>query len=513
MDKNYRNVPLLLSITLLALGSNLAQAGQKSCDSRVNNTQKKLLQCVTTDGVRIHQAQFQTFATAMDGSRSVNAGSGYELSADYVASLMQAAGYDVSIEEVDYPFFQVVTPATLDQVLPIPTSYPFSDPNGFATMTYSGSGNVVAIAEGVELHLADPGLSTSGCNASDFAGFTPGNIAIVQRGACTFGLKAQNAEAAGAAGVVIFNQGNGPGRFDSFFGTLGTPGSNIPVVGAAYSVGVELAAGGVTVSMVVDVISEFRMTKNVLAETSGGDDGNVIMVGAHLDSVPAGPGIQDNGSGSAVILEVALQMSKVKPRNKVRFAWWGAEELGLLGSFDYVGSLSQDEIDSIAAYLNFDMIASPNYGFFVYDGDDSDGIGFPAGPEGSDVIENIFETYYSKIGEESRGTDFSGGSDYVAFINAGIPSGGLFTGAGGIKTPDEVLLWGGTAGDQYDPCYHLACDTFDNVSLHALDVNSDAAAFAILQLAMNTKTLNGKKGKGNFKLDRNMEYRGPFIQQ
>jgi aminopeptidase Y len=237
---------------------------------------------------------------------------------------------------------------------------------------------------------------------------------------------------------------------------------------------------------------------NVLAETPGGDPNNVIMVGAHLDSVQEGPGINDNGSGSAAILETALQMAKVSPRNKVRFAWWGAEEAGLVGSTDYVGSLPQAELDKIALYLNFDMVGSPNHVFFIYDGDDSDAVGAGPGPEGSAQIEKTFEGFFDSRGIPFKGTDFSGRSDYGPFIAAGVPAGGLFTGAEGVKTAAEAAIWGGTAGQQYDPCYHLACDTFANNNATALDVNSDAVATATLSYAMSTTLINGKKGKGNF---------------
>jgi Zn-dependent M28 family amino/carboxypeptidase len=182
----------------------------------------------------------------------------------------------------------------------------------------------------------------------------------------------------------------------------------------------------------------------------------------------------------------------------VRFAWWAAEESGLVGSDFYVNDLTQEEQDDIALYLNFDMIGSPNHVFFVYDGDDSDGVGAGPGPAGSAEIEEFFENYYLGIGEPFKGTDFSGRSDYGPFIAVGIPAGGLFTGAEGIKTPEEVSLWGGTAGDQYDPCYHLACDTFDNINLFAYDINSDAVAASVLQYAMNTETINDERGKGNF---------------
>ena len=183
-------------------------------------------------------------------------------------------------------------------------------------------------------------------------------------------------------------------------------------------------------------------------------------------------------------------MARVKPRHKVRFALWGAEESGLVGSTYYVNNLSPAELNRITLYLNFDMIGSPNHVFFIYDGDDSDGVGAGPGPAGSEKIEALFEAFYRSRGEAYKGTDFSGRSDYGPFIAAGIPAGGLFTGAEGIKTADEAAIWGGTAGIQYDPCYHLACDTYNNINLHALDVNSDAVAFATLRYAMKPFNLN-----------------------
>jgi len=233
----------------------------------------------------------------------------------------------------------------------------------------------------------------------------------------------------------------------------------------------------------------------VIAELPGKNDGNVVMAGAHLDSVQRGPGIQDNGSGSAALLEVAEQIAKLKPQNTLRFAWWGAEEAGLIGSTQYVNGLSAAELDRIALYLNFDMVGSPNYIFMAYDADES---GFTAPvpvPDGSIAIEDLFESYYTLVGEPYDDAAFSGRSDYQAFINNNIPSGGLFTGAEVVKTPEQESIWGGTAGEQFDPCYHLACDTFANISLHALDVNSDAIAAAVLTYAYSTETVNGVPGK------------------
>jgi len=253
---------------------------------------------------------------------------------------------------------------------------------------------------------------------------------LIRRGGCTFADKALNAEAAGAEAVIIFNTGADPTTEGLIVGTLG--GINvvgIPVVGASFADGVALSQAGSTAHVQVRE-SEMRTDVNVIAEKPGVNRDNVVMAGAHLDSVGAGPGINDNGSGSAALLEVALKMAKLKPQNTLRFAWWGAEEHGLIGSTAYVNGLSQQELDRIALYMNYDMVGSPNYVFMVYDADESTYEAPVPVPPGSEAIEDVYETYYTWIGEPYDDAEFSGRSDYQAFINNGIPAAGLFTGAG-----------------------------------------------------------------------------------
>ena len=223
---------------------------------------------------------------------------------------------------------------------------------------------------------------------------------------------------------------------------------------------------------------------NLIADWPGGDTADTLMIGAHLDSVTAGPGINDNGSGSAANLEVALAVSRagLQPQRHLRFGWWGAEELGLRGSTAYVNSLSSSQRAAITGYLNFDMVGSPNPGYFLYDGDNSDGTGSGPGPAGSAQIEQTLAAYFTSIGVPTRGTDFDGRSDYGPFIAAGIPAGGIFTGAEGRKTAAQVQLWGGTA-TTFDPCYHASCDTSANINDTALDRNSDAIAYTVWTLA------------------------------
>ncbi|WP_433332286.1 M28 family metallopeptidase [Spirillospora sp. CA-294931] len=223
---------------------------------------------------------------------------------------------------------------------------------------------------------------------------------------------------------------------------------------------------------------------NVIADWPGGDSNQILMAGAHLDSVRAGAGINDNGSGTAAVLETALAVARsgYKPQKHLRFAWWGAEELGLVGSNYYVRNLPTTERSKVKGYLNFDMVGSPNAGYFVYDGDNSDGTGSGPGPAGSAEIEKVIQGYFSKINVTTRGTDFDGRSDYGPFIRAGIPAGGTFTGAEGRKTTEQARLWGGTAGQAFDRCYHASCDTTSNINDTALDRNSDAIAHSVWTL-------------------------------
>ncbi len=479
-------IALIVALSVLPGTFPVADAAGAGCDQRDNNTYRKLTDCVTVDGVREHQAAFQAIADANDGNRSEGT-NGYTESVAYVVDTLVAAGWDAEAVPFDYPG-QLTA---LEQLTPVAASY---ETGGF---TGTGEGDVTGNVIPVDINLVPPRASTSGCEATDFDGLDfsgTTDIALIQRGTCAFADKAINAEAAGAEAVIIFNQGNTPEREGLIVGTLG--GENIvaiPVVGASFADGAALAEPGSTARVYVEGIT--LTSYNVIAELPGRVDDNIVMAGAHLDSVPAGPGINDNGSGSASLLEIAEQLGNHKPNNTIRFAWWGAEEIGLVGSTQYVNGLSEEELGDIALYLNFDMVGSPNYIFMTYDGDESGFIASAPVPDGSIAIEDLFESYYTFLGEPYDDAEFSGRSDYQAFINNGVPSGGLFTGAEGIKTEEQAAIWGGTVGAQYDPCYHAACDTYDNVALHALDVNSDAIAIAVLTYAYSTETVNGVVGK------------------
>jgi Zn-dependent M28 family amino/carboxypeptidase len=490
----------------------------------------ELRAAVSAGDIMDHLAEFQEIADVHGDTRASGTG-GYEDSIEYIAGLLGLAGYEVTIQDFLFNSFRELSTPEFERVSPDPVSYvPGVD---FLTAEYSGSGDVTAPLQAVDLVLppaADANTSTSGCEAADFAGFVAGNIALVQRGSCDFAVKAANAFDAGAVGVIIFNEGQ-DGRTETLAATLGDQFSDpIPVVGTSFAIGDELAtllaSGPVSIHLMTDTLIELNVpTQNLIAETPSGRDDRAVMAGAHLDSVAEGPGIEDNGTGSAALLEIALQMAEleIEPRNTVRFAWWGAEEAGLVGSQFYVDSLSKQQLKDTELYLNFDMIGSPNYARFVYDGDGS-AFGI-RGPSGSGAIEEVFADYFASQGLASEPTAFDGRSDYDAFITAGVPAGGLFTGAEGTKTPEQVTDYGGLAtfdGEpvSYDPCYHRACDSMDpigdgadaqlylalnlaynggleyegiitNVNTIALGEMSDAAAHAILTYAMSIASVNG----------------------
>ena len=473
----------------------------------------KLANAVTVNGILRHERALANIAERNGGTR-VSGSPGFDKSRDYVVGQLQNAGWTVNVQPFEFPYYEPLAPSTLERTAP--DQHVYTD-DEFATFDYSGSGDVTADLQAVDLTLppAPEPSSTSGCEDSDFAGFTAGSIALLQRGTCTFGEKVTNAQEAGASAVVIFNEGQ-PGRTEVLSGTLGGP-ATIPAVGVSFAEGESLATavqgGTVTLHVTTSTLSETRTTYNTIADApDAGRTDHTVVVGSHLDSVAAGPGINDDGSGSSQDLEIALKYEKAvkNPKNHLRFVFFGAEEEGLLGSTHYVDTLDQASRDDIMAMVDLDMMASPNYARFVYDGDGTD---FPGneGPTGSDIIEALFTNYWAGRGLVSETIPFDGRSDYVAFTDVGIPSGGIFAGAEVEKTPEQAAKYGGEAGVAFDKCYHQACDNLANLNLQAMDEFSDASAYVTGKLVMrendlsdNTETLKAKRVKQS-------DYKGPQL--
>jgi Zn-dependent M28 family amino/carboxypeptidase len=468
-----------------------------------------------TSGIRQHLKKLQQIATANDGNRAT-ATSGHEQSADYVISKLPKDYYTVTSQPFVASVWTELAPPTLS-ASPAPPS-PWAANTDYATMSDSGSGSVsnapIAVIDFTE-PTQQASASSAGCDASDFPASLAGKVAVIQRGTCDFGVKAKNAQDRGALAVVIFNEGTigDPERNGLINGTVEGYGVTLPVLEATYAAGRYLVDHpSATVSLSATTRTDRLPTRNVIAETKTGRADRTVVVGAHLDSVPEGPGINDDGSGTATDLEVALQMAKlkVKPTNRVRFIWFAGEEQGLLGSDYYVSQLSKSGVQDVQAMLDFDMLASPNYAELIYDGDGSE---FPvSGPNGSGTVESVFQKFFDARGEYTERIPFDGRSDYDAFTQVGIPAGGVFTGAEEHKTQDEVPFWGGvvspTLAGQYDPCYHLACDTYpSNINNKVLNIMSDSVAHATLTFAQTTSAVNGTE-KGSSNATKDYEWKG-----
>jgi Zn-dependent M28 family amino/carboxypeptidase len=469
------------ALLLLALVSVVA-AGSAAVSSPESVDTTALRAAMSIERIRDHLVALNSIARDNGGTRGVGT-PGFQESVGYVRERLAADGYQVTVDSFDVPYFKEIAPPSLSS-----GGRAYVADTDIRTMSFSGSGDVNAAVQPVDLTLP-PDLnptSTSGCEPSDFAGFSRGAIALLQRGTCPFEQKATNARNAGAVAVLIMNEGQ-PDRQGLLSGSLAHPGVGIPVLGLTYAAGLQLARQpDVPARVATTVTSEYRRTSNVIADGNGGGSDRVVMVGAHLDSVADGPGINDDGSGVAVVLQLAdaLARQPLVPRNRIRFAFWGAEELGLLGSQHYVSGLSPEQIADIAVYLNFDMLGSPNYVRFVLDGDGS-AIGDP-GPPGSAAVERTFTEYLRSQGLAFQPSELNGRSDYAPFAEAGVPVGGLYSGAEELKTQDQSVRYGGTAGKPMDACYHRACDTIDNISDDVLSELAGAAADATLRMLMGS---------------------------
>jgi len=433
---------------------------------------------VTTDALVAHLAKLQAIADDNDGTRAVGT-PGYDASVDYVAGLLRSKGFDVATPDFQTRVFETEKPE-----LTVGGTAIDARALEYSAGTTGVSGPLVAA----------PADETPGCAPADYAGMAvKGSVVLVDRGSCPFSDKQAIVTKLGAVAMIVANNVDE----EKMGGTLGdNTAVTIPVISVTKADGARLRAAPGTAIIKLDAHTDTIICRNVIATTTTGSDRNVVMVGAHLDSVPDGPGINDNGSGVAAVLETALQLgSSPDVRHAVRFGFWGAEEIGLVGSKKYIESLNVDQLKDIALYLNFDMIGSPNPGYFTYDGDQSTalegGQSPPRVPEGSPGIERTFVEYLKSAGKTAEDTSFDGRSDYDGFTMAGIPSGGLFTGAEENMTAEQAALWGGTADAPFDPNYHKATDTLDHVDRTALGINGGGVAFVV---GLYAQDLDGRNG-------------------
>jgi len=474
---------------------------------------------ITTETLVAHAQALERISLSNALSRS-SASPGYIQAMDYIKGHLRGPGWKVWEQRFEYRFFLETEDPVLLMISPGQKTYAWG--TDYQTITYSGFGDVTAGIVFVTPVLPPgetPNTSTDGCEAADFHNIdVRGKIAVIQRGTCDFIKKVSNAESRGAVAVLIFNEGQ-EGRTDIVAGALPNDSIvGIPVIGIRYDLGKTLhdrysAGAAVTLRAAITGKSAMAPTYNLFAETVAGRNDQVILIGAHLDSVIEGPGINDNGSGTAALLEVSRQidLQGYTPKNKIRFAWWAAEENGLIGSYHYLDNLSPTEVRNIAMYLNVDSIASHNFIRGVEDADLSDTIDYPETiysetPKGSGTIEQVLLDYFHAQGLPTKPTPLTGLTDYEGFAKYGIPFGGLYAGLDGMKTEAEALLFGGMAGEPYDSCYHKACDTVSNMNTQIFTENARAVAHVaqyfgdrkvttLFDKASSSRTLRAASGK------------------
>lgn len=434
---------------------------------------------VTTDAMMAHLSKLQDIANANNGTRAVGT-PGYDASVDYVVDTLRHSGFDVETPQFQARVFHA-DPGSVTV-------------GGKTVEAHALAFSIASPPNGVSGPLvAAPAEDSPGCTASDYDGLpVQGAVVLVDRGTCPFSQKEDVVVQRGAVALVIADNVDEK----QMGGTLGeNTDVKIPVVSVTKGDGAQLRAKPGPTTVKLNANTQTFQARNVIAQTKTGSTTDVVMAGAHLDSVPEGPGINDNGSGVAAVLETAVQLgSSPHIHNTVRFGFWGAEELGLIGSRKYVESLDEDGLKDIALYLNFDMLGSPNPGYFTYDGDQSlpaDQRGQPMVPEGSAAIERTLVAYVKSAGKAPQDTSFDGRSDYDGFTTAGIPSGGLFSGAEAKKSDEQAKLWGGNPNQPFDPNYHQKTDTLDHVDRTALGVLGGGVAYAV---GLYAQDLSGRNG-------------------
>jgi hypothetical protein len=499
----------------LLVPSSAGAISSQACNTRANDTVKKLVSCVQTNDLWAHMQAFWQIAQdnpGPDGHPSRNSGEpGYRASVDYVADLMRQAGYNVTIQPYTFDYFAYQGVPLLRENSPTARDYTLVSEwnpgrsHGTTTADVQPAGGIV---------IPSPGGTSSGCDPSDFTGFVAGRVALIQRGTCTFSQKIANAQAAGASGVIIFNEGNTPARSGAFDGSL----SSVPPIPVAFvptddgthlynayndAVAHGTALPNVTLS-VLGIEDPNRLDWNVIADSKGGDPHHVLVVDAHLDAI-YGAGMLDNASGSATILDIAQMMKHVNPLNKVRFIWFGGEELGEFGSMHYVNNLTPSELADTRYDLDADVTATPNYSLGILDPAAVDLFGrtvskqFPPQVYGPSLVaRDQLVDYYNSVGENH--IFFSPvGTDAEQFNLAGVPASGVLTGQDCCKTQEEVDLFGGSLGNYEGniPSFDNGCvdnpfrwcDNLDNNDPNVLTLVSKAFADSTARMAFDTSVV------------------------
>jgi Zn-dependent M28 family amino/carboxypeptidase len=456
--------------------------GCSSAPSPSRDLATELAGQVGVDAMVTHLRKLQDIADANNHTRAEGT-PGYDASVDYVAQTLRDKGFDVTTPE--YERIGLTDPGKPSLAVAGRT-YPVDQAS---LLTPTAAGGLRAATQRPQ--------KPAGCVAADYGTKTvKGAIAVVDDTGCSIVDKSTTAATEGAVGLLVVSDPGATGARKGLF----TPGYyqalKMPVGVIGRDADAALRRGTAPVLLTLDEKSSMVKSRNVVAQTKTGDTHNVVMVGAHLDSVADSPGINDNGSGVAALLDTAAHLGgSPQIANAVRFAFWGSEEAVLEGSTRYVEGLDHDQLTDIALYLNFDMLGSPNAGYFTYDGDQSGQANpdVPAGsvPLGSAGIERTLAGFLNLAGVRPADMPLGKASDYSPFLDAGVPIGGTTTGAAQRKTELQARLWGGISGVAFDRNYHLPTDTIGNVNKDALSVMGRAVAYAVGTYAQSIEGVNG----------------------
>lgn len=456
--------------------------GCSSAPTPAKDLARDLANKVTVDGMYVHLRKLQEIADANNRSRA-DGTPGYDASVDYVAQTLRDKGFDVQTPEFER--LAVASPGK-PTLTAAGRTYPV-DQASLLTPTPKGG------LRAVTLRPQKP----AGCTAADYGMRTMTNaIAVVDDTGCSIVDKQNTAVAEGALGLLVVSNPGTSGSPKGLFTAGYYRALTVPVAVIDADADAALRRTEAPVLLTLDAKAAMAKSRNVLAQTRTGDTRNVVMAGAHLDTVAGSPGINDDGTGVAALLETAAALGgQAQITNAVRFTFWGAEEAVLAGSTKYVQSLNRDQLNDIALYLNVDLLGSPNAGFFTYDGDQSGQANpdVPADtvPIGSAGIERTLAGYLNLAGIRPADMPLGKANDYSPFLDAGVPIGGATTGAAQRKTELQARLWGGTAGVAFDRNYHLPGDTVDNVNRDALAVTGPGVAFAVGTYAQSIEGVNG----------------------
>jgi hypothetical protein len=434
---------------------------------------------VTADAMYTHLRKLQDIADANGGNRAEGT-PGYDASLDYVVKVLKDKGFDVQTPEFD----------RLERT-----------EGGNPTLTVSGRGYRVDQAS-LLVTTPENGLNSitlrpqkaPGCTAADYGTVSAkGAIAVVDDTGCSVVAKQNTAIAKGAVGLLVVSAPGPSGSPAGLFTSGYYQQLTVPVGVIDRNADAALRRTNAPVRLVLDSKPVTVKRRNVVAQTKTGDSKNVVLAGTHLDSAPRSPGINDNGSAVATLLETASALgAQPQITNAVRFVFWGSEAEG---ATKYVGGLARDQLNDIALFLGCDALASPNAGYFTYDGDQSGQLNpeipLTAVPAGSAGVERTLAGFLNLGGVRPADMPLSRTADYSPFLAAGVPIGGLTTGRSQRKTEVQARLWGGQAGVAFDPNYNTARDNIDSLDRKALSVMAQALASAVGTYAQSVDGVNG----------------------